>query len=62
MVDTVDKMDIKGMVNMKDIKYILRYDWDGVHVGMVDMVNFGQILVRWFFDCFQKFKIDGLQW
>ena len=41
MVDTVDKMDIKDKVNMKDIKYILRSDWDGVHVGMVDMVNFG---------------------
>ena len=41
MVDRVDKMDIKGMLNMKDITDIGRYDWDGVHVGMVDMVNFG---------------------
>ena len=62
MVDRVDKMDIKGMLNMKDITDIGRYDLDGVHVGMVDMVNFGEILVQWFFDCFQKFKIDGLQW
>ena len=40
MVDTVDKMDIKGMVNMKDITDIIRYDWDGVHVlDMMDLVN-----------------------
>ena len=40
MVDTVDKMDIKDMVNMKDITDIIRYDWDGVHVlDMMDLVN-----------------------